>query len=280
MLDGKACVTGVRRSDAAGARDVRILGGWRMAKIRGTYEYPDDLTPGQAKDGGLHHNLYDDGHLVGHAKFIPDDDVEEYSSSDLPPFNPHEPDCNCEANSRSRERLEPEEVLEALVTLVKAVEWAAPRVRRWWSNQALPLVKSVRNKLARSRGAHDPSAPPASATWVRPAPTEAPQEASAEREDHRVGMSSEEAAARLSAAIMARLFSDEQVRILRDARIEGDATSLELSEGPKPTPQQIRESVRLTLEENRSLLTKETVAELEKHLASLQVSSGARAIEK
>ncbi|MEY7975910.1 hypothetical protein AB8O53_06210 [Streptomyces pilosus] len=251
-----------------------------MAKIRGTYEYPDDLTPGQAKDGGLHHNLYDDGHLVGHAKFIPDDDDEEYASWDLPPFNPHEPDCSCEANSRSRERLDPEEVLEALVTLIKAVEWAAPRVRRWWSNQALPLVKSVRNKLARSRDAHDPTAPAASATWARSAPTEAPRGASSGPEDHRADMSSEEAAALISAAIVARLFSDEQVRILRDARIEGDATSLELSEGPKPTPQQIRESVRLTLEENRSLLTKETITELEKRLVSLQVDRGARAIEK
>lgn len=251
-----------------------------MAKIRGTYEYPDDLTPGQAKDGGLHHNLYDDGRLVSHAKFIPDDEEEEDLPSDPPPFFPHEFDCNCDSNSRSQDRLDPEEVLETLVTLIKAIEWAAPRIKRWWSNQAFLLVKSVRNKLVRSREDGDPAAPTASSTWVASAPSDASQEAVADLEENRASMSSEEAAARLSAAIMARLFSDEQVRILRNARIEGDAESLELSEGPNVTPQQIREGVRLTLEENCSLLTKETIEELEKSLVRLQLNGSMRSIEK
>ncbi|MET8638995.1 hypothetical protein [Streptomyces sp. NPDC004680] len=251
-----------------------------MAKIRGTYEYPDDLTPGQAKDGGLHHNLYDDGRLVSHAKFVPDDENEEDLPSDPPPFFAHEFNCNCDSNSRAQERLDPEEVLEALVTLIKAVEWAAPRIKRWWSGHGLPLVKSVRSKLARSREDDNPTAPAASATWVESAPSDAPQEAMVDLEEHRASMSSEEAAARLSAAIMARLFSDEQVRILRNARIEGDSESLKLNEGPNLTPQQIRESVRLTLEENRSLLTEETIVELEKSLVRLQVNSGMRSIEK
>ncbi|MCX5524709.1 hypothetical protein OG342_17855 [Streptomyces bobili] len=251
-----------------------------MAKIRGTYEYPDGLTPGQAKDGSLHHNLYDDGRLVSHAKFVPDDENEEDLPSDPPPSSPHEFDCNCDSNSRSQERLDPEEVLEALVTLIKAVEWAAPRIKRWWNNQALPLVRSVRTKVVRSREDDNPNAPTASATWVESAPSDASQGAMADLEENRASMSSEEAAARLSASIMARLFSDEQVRILRNARIEGDAGSLKLSEGPNFTPQQIREGVRLALEENRSLLTKETIAELEKSFVRLQVNNGMRSIEK
>ncbi|MEV8068328.1 hypothetical protein AB0P32_19680 [Streptomyces sp. NPDC085995] len=250
-----------------------------MARIRGTYEYPDGLTPGQAKDGGLHHNLYDDGRLVSHAKFVPDDEKEEDSPPDPPLSFPHEFDCGCDAKHRPQERLDPEEVLEALATVIKAVEWAAPRIRRWWGDQAVPLVKSVRRRFARSRG-DIPAAPTGADTWVEPAPSEGSQEAMGGLEEEQAGMSSEEAAARLTAAIMARLFSDEQVRILRNARIEGAAEFLESSEGPNITPQHIREGVRSALEENRLLLTEETLAELEKSLTRLRVTGGVRSIEK
>jgi hypothetical protein len=58
-----------------------------MASIKGRYEYPDGATPGKSKEGGLDQNIYDDqGNLVGHARFIPDDESDDdygYRYADL-----------------------------------------------------------------------------------------------------------------------------------------------------------------------------------------------------
>src|SRR6188472_2472863 len=60
-----------------------------MAKIHGTYEYNDDLTPGKKKEGGLHQNLFDsDGNLKGSARFIPDEGQDD---SELEPVFAYEP---------------------------------------------------------------------------------------------------------------------------------------------------------------------------------------------
>ncbi|MGW2563054.1 hypothetical protein ACWCXB_28175 [Streptomyces sp. NPDC001514] len=258
------------------------LGGeWQMASVSGRFEYSDGLTPGQSKDGGLHHNLYDSqGRLVGHGRFIPDDENEEDSPTESPSLFFDTNECECESDSRARERLEPEEILEALVILIKAAERAAPHLKRWWNDQALPFMKSTRNRLARTRKDDSPDAPTESATLIESVPSEPSQEAIAELEEDRVSMSNEEASARFAAALVARLFSDEQMRILRNARIENDNDSLELSTVEKFTPQQIGDSIRLILETNPSLLAEESLAELGKILARIQADGGVRSIEK
>ncbi|MGI8333686.1 hypothetical protein ACRYCC_27365 [Actinomadura scrupuli] len=252
-----------------------------MASVSGRFEYPDKLTPGQSKDGGLHHNLYDSqGRLVSHGRFIPDDENEEDSPTESPSLFSDTNECECESDSRARERLEPEEIIEILVILIKASERAAPHLKRWWNDQALPFVKSTRNRLARTRQDNSPDTPSESATLIESVPSEPSQEAIAELEEDRVSMSSEEASARFAAALMARLFSDEQLRILRNARIENENDSLELSTFEKLTPQQIGDNIRLILETNPSLLTEESLAELGKIFARIQADGGLHSIEK
>ncbi|GAB2460322.1 hypothetical protein GCM10027162_64690 [Streptomyces incanus] len=92
-------------------------------------------------------------------------------------------------------------------------------------------------------------------------------------------MGSEEASARFAAALMARLFSDEQMEILRNARIESEGGSPELSAVEQLTLQQVVDNVRLMLEVNPSLLTRESLAELGKVLARIQAVDGAHSIE-
>ncbi|WP_143677153.1 hypothetical protein [Streptomyces scabiei] len=242
-----------------------------MASVKGRFEYPDDLTPGHSKDGGLHHNLYDDQkNLVGHAKFIPDDENEEDPPTEPPPLFFNTNKCDCESDSQVRERLDPEEIVEALIILIKFAEWTAPRLKDLWNAQALPFIKSTRNRFARTRKTDSPDTPSESATLIESTSSDSPQEVIAKLEEDQVSMSSEEASARFAAALMARLFSDEQMRILRSARIEDEGDSLELSTAENPTRQKIAENVRLILEANPSLLTNESLAELGKLLARIQ----------
>lgn len=42
-------------------------------RIKGYYEYDSKLTPGRSKRGGIHSNLYANGKLKTHARFIPED---------------------------------------------------------------------------------------------------------------------------------------------------------------------------------------------------------------
>jgi hypothetical protein len=244
-----------------------------MVSVSGRFEYPDDLTPGQSKDGGLHHNLYDSqGRLVDHARFIPDDESEEDTPTEAssPSFDSHGCGCEYESHSRAGERLDPEEMVEVLVSLIKAAEWVAPRLKRWWNGQALPFMKSTRSRLAWNRMDDG-----------REVPVEEPAyEAIADLERNRVSMSGEEAAARSAAALMARLFSDEQMRILWNARIENENDSLRLSAVGCLTPQQIEDGVRLILERNHSLLTEDSLGELGKVLARIQAAEGMRSIGK
>lgn len=258
-----------------------------MARVRGYFEYPDGMTPGQAKDGGLHQNLYDkEKRLSGHATFIPDEEDDEDDEGEYDwPTGPSAPFAGAsghegESDSRSRERMDPEEMIEALVTLIKFAEWTAPRLRRWWKGQALPFVKSTRARLARTRKDGSSDAPEESATRVGSVPSESARDAMADPEEDRVSMSSEEASARFAAALMARLFSDEQMRILRNARIESEDGSPEASAVEELATRRIREHVRLMLEENPSLLTGESLAHIGKVLESIRVVGGEYSLER
>ncbi|MFD0315608.1 hypothetical protein [Streptomyces flavalbus] len=225
-----------------------------MASLRGRLEYSDELTPGQTKDGGLHQNLYDSqGRLVGHATFIPDDENE----------------------ADSPERSELDKLLGALVLLgaIKAAEKAAPHLKRWWNDQALPYMKSARIRLAQARKSDSQAAPTASTTLTESAPAQTPQEVAAIGEDYRASMSSTEAWERFVAALMARLFSEEQMRILRNVQIKDENDPLELSAVGALTPQ-LGDSIRLMLETNPSLLDEETLAELGRVLARHRTDGG------
>ncbi|WP_328718004.1 hypothetical protein OHT52_00170 [Streptomyces sp. NBC_00247] len=251
-----------------------------MVSVRGSFEYADGLTPGQSKDGGLHHNLYDEEmHLVGHATFVPDDPHhQEYSFTD--PLSPCAHECHCGAQPEEPERLDVEEVLALLVMLVTFVQWSAPRLKRWWDGQARPFVESTRGKFARTPKSDnkdetaEPLVPTGSDSW------ETSGEGDTGRGEDRVSMDSEWGSARRGAALMRRLFSEEQLRVLRGERIEESDSSSESGALVRRTPQQIRDDVRLMLEENPSLLTKESQFELMRILARVRAVPGLRSIER
>ncbi|CAM5313161.1 hypothetical protein [Streptomyces avidinii] len=253
-----------------------------MASISGRFEFPDGLTPGQSKDGGLHQNLYDDqGRLVDHATFIPDDDDDADPPVDPPPLSFDTNERARESDPRARGRLDPEEVIEALIILIKVADSAAPHIKRWWNDQALPLMKSTRSRFARNRKNAGRDKPTESTVpLVEPVPSMPSREEIDELEKEHVRMSSEEASARLAAALTAKLFSDEQMRILRSARIDNENDASESSQLGSVLPGQIADHVRLALETNPSLLTEDPLAFLGKILASIQAEDAVHAIER
>ncbi|MFC8537144.1 hypothetical protein ACFUJY_24950 [Streptomyces sp. NPDC057249] len=245
-----------------------------MVSVRGRFEYPDGLTPGQSKEGGLHHNLYDaQGNLVGHGTFVPDEEGDEAPADTPPPlfFGPDE--CSCEQDTRSRERVDPEEVAAALILLIRGAAWAAPRVRRWWQEHLLPAARTTRARLSRSRGQGGDAGDSGDAVEV--------DQGGVSGEEDRSSMSGEEASARLAAALMARLFSDEQMEILRRARIAGADGSSDPSAVEQAVFQQVVHEFTAMVEANPALFGKGSLAELGKGVAMLRADGGTgmRAIE-
>jgi len=241
----------------------------RYEYVKGTYRYKKGLTPDQSREtaGAWRGTLRDDGgHLDGHAEFIPGGEDEFEEQPDTEPVYIY---VNEEADARSRERSELEELLGNLMILgvLVSFEKAKPHVKRWWSDQALPAMKSARNKLAKRREAHSQVVVAESATLSGGAPEDTGQEVVAALEAYKASMSSAEARDRFVAALMARLFSEEQLRILRDARIEyGDGPHALESAAEAVTAQQVGECITLMLEANPSLLNEEILTELGKIL--------------
>jgi hypothetical protein len=224
-----------------------------MTSIRGRYEYPDDLTPGQSKDGGLHQNLYNsNGRLVDHGTFFPDDEKE--TIADSPPVIIN---ITNEYTADSQEEEPSGEAIIAALVLISAIA-AAPYIKNWWNNQAFPFIKSAWNSLTGTRETENRVAPVELATFIESAqattvdaPSKSSREVIAALTEYRSSMSSAEARERFIAALMARLFSEEQLRLLSNARIEDS----ELTNAVEAlTPKQIGDSIRLTLETNPSLL--------------------------
>lgn len=88
-------------------------------------------------------------------------------------------------------------------------------------------------------------------------------------------MSRAEARERFVAASVARLFSEDQLRVLRNARIEDESDPLEPARAMETlTPQQVGDGIRLMLEANPSWPDEGTLAELGKILGSSRVDSG------
>ncbi|WP_028804787.1 hypothetical protein [Streptomyces sp. 142MFCol3.1] len=95
-------------------------------------------------------------------------------------------------------------------------------------------------------------------------------------DDQRATMSGAEARKRFAAAVVARIYSDGQLRLVRNARVvdEGEDGPVELGATDDLTPQRIGEHVALMLEANPSLLDEDTLVELEKLVAKIRADGG------
>lgn len=129
----------------------------------------------------------------------------------------------------------------AAVGVVLAAKELAPHARRLWGDRAVPALRSTWGKLART-GGDDSEASAAEPGAIEVAPAAA-------LEDHRTAMSSAEARERFAAALMARAFSDDQLRVLRDVRIVDGEDAAELERALESlTSEQLEEGIRLMLE--------------------------------
>lgn len=224
-------------------------------------EVPEGTHLGVSRDtgGAYRAHLFADGtnELVGHAElFEPDGDAAEPS-----PVFVYIDDRQ---EAQSREATEAERLIGNLLLLgaLMVAEKAKPHVERWWAEHARPALKAKWDSLADSRSRKaDRRARPAEAPAAVETPAalaaEEPAEVADALDAYKFRMSSDEARARFVTAITARLVSDEQLEILRNARIEGHDGPLDLQ---SLTPDQIGQALTAMLEAKPSLLDADTAA--------------------
>jgi hypothetical protein len=234
-----------------------------VPKKRFDVEVPEGTHLGVSRDtdGAYRAHLFDDdtNELVGHAElFEPVQDAAEAPTEPSPVFVYI--DDRYEYEARVREPSEAEKLVGNLLLLgvLIAVEKAKPHVKEWWAEQARPALRAKWNGLAESKPSRTSRRTSVKASATSGAAVdESPNEVLDALDAYKVSMSSEEARARFVTAVSARLVSEEQLAILRNARIEGIDGPLELK---ALTPHQIAEALAAVLEANPSLLDADRAA--------------------
>lgn len=227
--------------------------------VKGTYKYKKGLTPDQSRENpeAWRGTLRDgDRILSGQAEFIPgDDEYEDYSSP--------EPSYDYTATMRQQEispvaQMIADVLAEFTVNMIRVgVAELRPHARRWWSESALPAIRSLKSASSRRPLKVDAIAQElAEAESERELvaePMAVSCEAAVEVAEEARTMSSDEAKQRLLAAVLARAFSDEQVRLLLNARIEDADGSEGWATLDRATPAEVERQINLMLESNPNL---------------------------
>ena len=252
-----------------------------MGQQRGTYYWDDDsLSPGNRSEGGWSQNLYDqNGNLREHATFIPDLDSGESDSTyspygDPPMFMSSKTrwDSEDEDNEASEDDATGQ-LAEALILLIGAAAvagtaYAAPRIKKWASNTAVPFIKSSLSKVRMPWGKKQDEeiAPEANgATHFRNAeinPGAAGSQTPLGIDAKRQTMSNAEAQARLVAATAAQLFAEEQTRLVMRADIVNATDVDDLRRQLATHPHDELEKILQHLARNPRLLEDESLAQL------------------
>lgn len=207
-----------------------------------------DLSRSQQRPGDYSPLTRDKDKNLGHVTLS---DVEEGEDDWATDWRPSGADAN--SKSATQEFAEFAETLLALLEVTRpAWERARPHVARFWTERAVPSLKSTFAK-ARKRGR---PAPNTELAWFADAATESSSSAAnVAPERERVRMTAVEAQQRLRAALLAKAFSDEQVRLLLSAQIEDAGGYLALkSEMEQFTLREVADHVTLMLEANPALL--------------------------
>jgi hypothetical protein len=210
-------------------------------------------------DGAVTGHLFSDGDnkLQGHAAWREVEDPEDDSSSSYG----YEP-----PRQLTQEEIDRAAELAALMILgiIKGVQWASPRVKRWWGTRAAPKLTSAWQKF---RGRNKRAAETVDIGHVIASPaTFVASSAGVEiaEAQSKIRMGSAEWERRFRAMLAAGAFRDEQRRILANAEIEDDERLLEAGSSQKQelTPQQFAVRVQAMLEANPSLLSDASSAEI------------------
>lgn len=234
-------------------------------------EIPDGQHLGISRDtdGAYRAHLFDDetNGLVGHAELFEPEEVEVGPTTD-----PYTYGSDAQAPDHDEQLDELAELLGNLLALaiIGAATAAAPHIKRWWSYKVLPAftstgekIKSTWNRIPRTRKAGSAAATAEFVALSDPAGNQSSNEVDAVLEGLRVKMGSAEARQRFVAALVAAAFAEEQMRLLRNARIEDVAAYSELeSTLHELTPQQVGDTMNLMLKADLSLLDRETLTEL------------------
>ncbi|MFI5728529.1 hypothetical protein ACIA49_00295 [Kribbella sp. NPDC051587] len=224
-----------------------------MGRIRGHYEWDDDrLTPGQKKEGGLHQNLFDgNGKLRGNARFVPDDEEE-----DEPLIVTETTYVPTEQRRRTQEQEEFERAIAQIVVHIVeiGISKAKPLAQQWWRETARPAIAAGRAKMPVPRFLQG--------TRTTAADDETSQEVAATPEVAQPTMSSAEAQARYLAAAAAQAYSDEQMRLVTNARIVEGGGLEELRQTLAELPPDQVKHLIAAMATNPALLSEETLAEL------------------
>jgi hypothetical protein len=229
-----------------------------MGRIKGHYEWDDDdLTPGQKREGGLHQNLYDsEGHLKGNARFIPDD------GSEPAPLVVTE---TVYVPVEQRRRTQEEEALQqAIADLVshlidRGIAKAKPFAEQWWRDTARPAIDAQRAKMLERRSRRKAKKNTAVVEAIIVEPSEELTEAS---EENRPNMSSAEAQARYLAALAARAYSEEQMRLVASAKIVDGEGLAELKRSLAELPPDQVKGLIEAMATTPSMLGEDTLAQL------------------
>lgn len=227
-----------------------------MGRIYGYYEWDETVgNPGHRDDGSLHQNLYnEDRVLSGHARFVPDEDrlnsADEYSYENT-----------FVTSDYRRESEESNELAEAIgellvAVMVAGIVKAAPHVKQWWQETARPAVnrqaKRIRN-IGRKKKSDEPET-----LVLDPARDE---HAAIERDQRQV-MSRQEAMARIIAGLAAKAYSDEQLRMVKSARIVDVEDYAEIEQALSQIPSEQLQAVILKMVKNPALLEDGSLANL------------------
>ena len=211
-----------------------------MGSIWGLYQWDDDdLTPGRKREGGLHQNLFDeDGRLKGSARFIPakEPELRTVPITDNVTENVYVP---AEERRLSPEQQELAEIVSAVlvVFLQEGIERAKPHVKRWWADSVRPFVEEQHARLGQLRSGRVSKGDRLileirtlreEIEQLSKRPKDAAPEATVAVS--RPKMSAAEAEARYLAAMAAQAFSEEQIRMVRNADIIGvnDVSEIEM----------------------------------------------------
>ena len=228
-------------------------------------EWGDDarLSRSRKKPGAYSPLTRDSDDRLGHVTLSDaEDDYEPFSSW------PSSPDPHSEWDPEKFQQ-QVEAVATVLTLMAEGVVWAAPHVRQWWSDRAKPAIKSTSRKvkitltqapvLRRTKNA--------SVVPMSPGPPSGSERAEVEATGPE--MSSAEAQQRFARAVVAAAYADQQMRLLRNARIAADDDPLELaSKMEELTPERLQAAIHLLLQAEPKMLDQDKLAAFEKTLAA------------
>ncbi|MHA6554941.1 hypothetical protein ACX3U9_03155 [Corynebacterium pyruviciproducens] len=227
-----------------------------MERIYGYYEWDASVgNPGHRDDGSLHQNLYNkDRVLSGHARFVPDDDL-------LNSVDEHTYENTFITSDARRESEEADELAEAIGRLlvlvtVAGLAKAAPHAKHWWQETARPAINRQAQRIRNIGRKKKPSHGETQVTEP------AINEHTAIERDQRQIMSRQEAMSRMVAGLAAKAYSDEQLRMVKSARIIDIQDHEEIEQVLAQIPSEQLQSLIIEMVKNPALLEDGSLANL------------------